>query len=342
MTEALPPGSHLRRLAFGFMTTYTVRAALQLKLVDAFDDAPRTGAEVAAALGLPAETVTRLLRALTVLGLFTEPETGRFAVTGEGHLLGQGHPGAQSALVEMFTDPVMTRGWEGMAESVRTGRPAFDDVFGKPFFAHLAEDPAKSALFNASMSEGSRAVARILPQAFDFGRFASVTDVGGGDGTLLTEILQAHPSVRGAVFDSAEGGAAATGRFEAAGLADRTSVLAGDFFAEVPDGSDVYLLKSIIHDWDDDRCATILRHCRAVMPPDGRLLLVEPVLPEVVRPGTPPGLYLSDLNMLVNVGGRERTRTDFENLCYRANLEATDARPLGDTGFWLIEAIPAP
>ncbi|MFK0243470.1 methyltransferase [Amycolatopsis azurea] len=340
MTEALPPGAHLRRLSFGFMTTYTVRAVLRLRLVDAFDDASRAASEVATELNLPAETVTRLLRASTALGLFTEPVADHFAVTEEGRMLGQDHPASQAALVEMFTDPVMTRGWEGMAESVRTGKPAFDDVFGKPFFAELAGDPVKSALFNASMSEGSRAVARILPKEFDFGRFTSVTDVGGGDGTLLTEILRTHPSLRGAVFDSAEGGAAAAGRFEEAGLADRASVRIGDFFAAVPAGSEVYLLKSIIHDWDDDRCTTILSHCRAAMPSDGRLLVVEPVLPEIVGPGTPPGLYLSDLNMLVNVG-RERTKKDFETLCHQADLTLTDARPLGETGFWLLEAIPA-
>ncbi|GAA3581927.1 methyltransferase [Amycolatopsis ultiminotia] len=341
MSDTVPDGARLRQLAFGFMTTYAVRAAVELRLVEAFDAQARSATEVAGELALSPEATTRLLRALTALGLFTETEPGHFSPTDEGRLLRGDHPHSLNALVDMFTDPVMTRAWSDLATSVRTGRTTFDDAFGKPFFPHLAENPRKSALFNAAMSDGSRAAGRELAAACDFGRFATVIDIGGGDGTVLAEILQRYPAVRGSVYDTAEGGAAAAGRFAAAGLQDRASVSVGDFFTGVPAGGEAYLLKSIVHDWDDETCRTILGHCRTAVPAHGRLLIVEPVLPDLVTPGAPPGLYLSDLNMLVNVGGRERTRADFENLCGAAGFRVAQVQPVPGTGFCLIEAEPA-
>ncbi|MFB6720197.1 methyltransferase [Kribbella sp. NPDC056345] len=336
------PGSQLRQLIFGFMPAYVVRATAQLGVVDAFGGVPRPTEEVAAELGLPVDSTRRLLRALTALGLFAEHEDDHFEVLPEADLLGRDHPASVQAIVAMFTDPLMTRGWEELATAVRNGRTTFDDIFGQPFFDQLAEEPVKSALFNASMSAATRGVAAAAPSAYDFGRFTSVLDIGGGDGTLLTAILQAHPDLRGAVLDSAEGAAQAPARYADAGLTDRASVVVGDFFSAIPDGYDLHLVKSIIHDWSDDRCEEILRHSRASIPADGRLLIVEPILPDRAQPGLTPGLYLSDLNMLVNVGGRERTRADFESLLKRAGYELTAVHALPpETGFWLIEGTPA-
>ncbi|MGH3995637.1 MAG: methyltransferase, partial [Pseudonocardiaceae bacterium] len=167
--------------------------------------------------------------------------------------------------------------------------------------------------------------------------------IGGGDGTLLAAILRENPRLRGILFDTAAGSAESSVRLGDAGVAQRCRVEVGDFFARVPAGAQLYLLKSVVHDWDDDRAATILGHCRSVIPDEGRLLLIEPVPPETVDPEGGPGPYLTDLNMLVNVGGRERTRTDFEALLTRSGFTLTRIRSLPSPQvFQLIEAAPEP
>ncbi|MGW4369751.1 methyltransferase [Nocardia takedensis] len=329
------------RLTVGYMTSYAVRAAARTKLVDAFDG-PRPVVEAAAAAGLPAGSTRRLLRALTALGVFSEPVPDTFEPTATGELLRSGSVGSMGAFVEMFTDPVMARASEELESGVRTEATTFEAVFGKPFFEHLAEHSQMSRLFNASMSQATHVVAQALAQRYDFGRPDLVVDVGGGDATLLSAILAAHSDVRGIVYDSAEGIADAHARLNEAGVGERSSTQVGDFFASVPAGADVYLLKSIIHDWDDDRAAVILGHCRAALPEHGRLLIIEPILPDRAEPGVAAGLYLSDLNMLVNVGGRERTGEDFERLCRRTGFAVARTEPLLPDGtFWLIEAVPA-
>ncbi|RZQ59651.1 methyltransferase [Amycolatopsis suaedae] len=332
--------AHLMRLVMGNMASQTVRAAVELTVFDALGEHTRSAAEVAAELDLAEQPATRLLRALAGLGLCTEPEAGTFRATPAGELLRTGHEHSVHAFASMFTDPVMTAAWAELPFSVRTGQTAFDEVFGKPFFAQLREEPEKSALFNASMHDGTVAVAETLASHYDFSGFGTALDIGGGDGTLLAPVLREHPNLHGVVFDSAEGGAQAPERLAAAGVGDRASVTAGDFFSAVPGGADVYLIKSILHDWDDDRCVTILRHCRTVIPDDGVLLIIEPVLPELADPAL-AGLYLSDLNMLVNVGGRERTRAEFVQLCERAGFGLSTAGPIPGTAFWLLEAQPA-
>ncbi|AHH99905.1 methyltransferase [Kutzneria albida] len=341
MTDPAQDRARLTQTVLGFMAAQTVRAAVRLTLADAFGDATRDHAEVAAELDLPAGTVNRLLRALAALGLFAEPEPGRFALTSTGALLRTDRPDSLHSFVDMFTDPVMIRAWEELPHSVRTGRTSFDELFGEPFFAHLRGHPDKSALFNASMSQGTRALAETLPEVFDASRFHTALDIGGGDGTLLVPLLKANPALRGIVFDSAEGSAQAPDRLAAAGLTERCTVSHGDFFTGLPSGADLYLIKSILHDWDTDRCVTILGHCRSVLPEHGRLLIIEPVLPPTVVPGGPAGLYLSDLNMLVNVGGRERTLADFHELCQRAGFAVEVAEPVPPAGgFWCLVARP--
>ncbi|WP_414503796.1 methyltransferase [Streptomyces sp. NEAU-L66] len=331
----------LVQIACGAMATYTVGAAVRLGVVDQIADGARTADELAAECAAHPQAMGRLLRALAGLGLLDERAGGTFTVTPAGALLrSDGHRSLHS-FVRMFSDPTMLRAWERLDESVRTGETSFDAVFGKDFFGHLAEQPELSADFNAAMSDGTRDTAAVLPSAFDFGRFTTVADIGGGDGTLLAAILRAHPSLGGILFDSAEGLAQAGTKLAREGLADRCSLVAGDFFATAPVGADVYLLKSVIHDWNDAQCTDILRHCRRVIPDGGRLLIVEPVLPPVVDASVSGVVYLSDLNMLVNVGGRERTRDDFAQLCRAAGFEIRTVTRLPEPSrFSVIEAAP--
>ncbi|MEU5570653.1 methyltransferase [Streptomyces coeruleorubidus] len=330
----------LVRLVFGGMAAQTVRAAVRLRIVELIGDTPRPAADVAADAGAEPQPMTRLLRALAGLGLLREHGFGTFAVAPAGLLLAPGRPDSLTSFVRMFTEPAIIRAWEHLDDSVRTGDVAFDTVFGTDFFSHLARQPELSGEFNAAMSQATAETAAALPHAFDFGRFGSVTDVGGGDGTLLAGVLVAFPGLTGVVHDTSEGLAQAPENLRRHGLTERCSLIAGDFFRSVPEGSDLYLMKSILHDWPDDRAVRILRHCRAALPPGGRVLILEPVLPEIVRADDDGSTYLSDLNMLVNVGGRERTRKDFEALCEAAGLSLTSVTPLPEAEpFSLLEAV---
>ncbi|WP_028798090.1 methyltransferase [Streptomyces purpureus] len=337
----------IARLAFGSMAAQTLRAAVRLRVVELIGGTVRPAAEVAADAGAGAQPMTRLLRALAGLGLLKEHAPRSFSVTPAGALLAPGHPDSLRSFVRMFTEPAIVRAWEHLDDSVRTGEITFDAVFGTDFFSHLAQDPELSAEFNAAMSQAVAETAAALPHAFDFGRFATVTDVGGGDGTLLAGVLRAHPGVSGVVFDTPEGLAEAPRTVERHGLEGRCSLVAGDFFRSVPAGSELYLIKSVLHDWSDEQVVTILRHCREALKPGGHVLIVEPVLPEVVDTHTEADVsdggvtYLSDLNMMVNIGGRERTREEFEDLC-RHGLSVTSVTPLADAApYSLIEAVAA-
>jgi predicted O-methyltransferase YrrM len=340
------------RMVFGQMAARTVATAVELGVVDRLTDKGRTPAELAAELDTHPTATLRLLRALGALGLLSEqdddhdddrdggPGAIRFHATPAGGLLARDHPRSMADFVAMFTDPVMTASWERLGDAVRTGDTTFDAVFGVPFFDHLAQRPELSRTFNASMRQASRAVAATLPAAYDASWAGTVADIGGGDGTVLAALLAATPGARGILFDTAPGSAEAPEVLAAAGVADRVEVVHGDFFADAPT-ADLVLVKSVLHDWDDDRCATLLGHVRRRIPEGGRLVVIEPVLAERVADAPSPGTYLSDLNMLVNVGGRERTEAEFRDLFARGGFSLDRVVPLpAQVGFCLLEATP--
>ncbi|MFI7895380.1 methyltransferase [Streptomyces sp. CACIS-1.16CA] len=333
----------LSRLVLGQMATQALGAAVRFDVFDRIGPGTLSADALAESLGTHPQATLRLLRALAGLQLLSETEPGLFRTTAAGDFLRTGTAGSMAAMARMFTDPVMLRGWDLLDESVRTGRTTFSTVFGTDFFGHLKEHPELSAAFNEAMSQGTRLTAATVPHHFDFGRFSTLVDIGGGgDGTLLASVLREHPKLRGVLFDTAEGLAQAPRRLADEGLTERVALETGDFFASAPAGGDLYLLKSIIHDWDDERCATILRHIRDVIPAHGSLLIVEPVLPATVPADPPGGVYLTDLNMLVNVGGRERTADDFASLCTAGGFVLRSVTPLPAPNiFQIIEASPA-
>jgi hypothetical protein len=331
----------LPRHLFGAFAAHTIGAAVRLGVVEAIGDRQRTAAEVAAGCESDPGSTLRLLRAMTAMKLLAESEPGVYRVTPAGRLLDAGQPGSLASLARVFTEPWMVRAWEDLTGSVRTGRPAFPAFFGQSFFDYLQDRPEASAEFNAFMGEATRASAHLLPDHVDFGRFGTVVDVGGGDGTLLATVLRRYPGVRGVIYDTPSGLAQAADVMRRAGVEDRFTAEQDDFFVSVPGGGDLYLLKAVLHDWNDERCLTILRNVRQAMPDDGRLLIVEAVLPDRVDPKLIGG-YLGDLNMLVNLGGRERTADDFRALCEKAGFVAPAFERLpipGDVS--LIQATPA-
>jgi hypothetical protein len=328
----------LVQLVFGSMAAQAVGTAARLGVADVLGDAERTAEEVAVSTGTDPGATTRLLRALAALELLTETSPDTFALTPIGALLRRDRPDSVHAFATMFTDNAMVDAWQRLDDAIRTGDTTFDAVFGTDWFGYLKDNPTLSATFNASMAQGTLLTASVLPDHYPFDRFTTVADIGGGNGTLLAGILGKHPGVRGLLYDSEEGVAQADETLTGYDVTIRT----GDFFTEVPAGADLYLIKSVLHDWDDDRCVTILRNCREVMPENGRLLIIEPVLPDTVNGTMPPVMYLSDLNMLTLLGGQERTRAEFESVCRRAGFTLTDVIPLPPpVAFSILEAVPA-
>nr|WP_042179898.1 methyltransferase [Kibdelosporangium sp. MJ126-NF4]ADB02856.1 AzicL [Kibdelosporangium sp. MJ126-NF4]CEL14087.1 O-demethylpuromycin-O-methyltransferase [Kibdelosporangium sp. MJ126-NF4]CTQ88453.1 O-demethylpuromycin-O-methyltransferase (EC 2.1.1.38) [Kibdelosporangium sp. MJ126-NF4] len=332
-------GQALMRLVWGYTSTGLVVAAMRLELPDRLASATRSTVDLADEMGVHEPSLRRLLRALTAIGLTSETSAGHYALTPVGALLRKDVPDSLHAVVRVSTDETILRGWRDLDWSVRTGQTAFDRIHGTDFFAHIAENAELSALFNASMGAGTTEVAEAVTKHYDFSRFGTVVDVGGGNGTLLAPILAAEPELRGIVFDSEEGVEQAAGVLADAGVADRCEIVAGDFFRAVP-RADLYLLKNILHDWDDTRSAAILANCRAAIPEHGRLLLVESVLPATPEPGGPPDDYLMDINMLVNFGGRERTEGEFHALLTAAGFQPRHAVRVGELDDHLIEAVP--
>ncbi|MBF6266293.1 methyltransferase [Nocardia farcinica] len=330
----------LMNMMFGTICSQVVGTAARLGLADHLGEDELDYRELAARTDTHPGALARLLRALAALEIVVETGPGTFRLGEAGLPLRTDRPDSQAAAVLLFTDPALLDSWKLTEEAVRTGRPTFETLYGTDFFSFLATRPELSERFNATMRQVSLPIAHLVPVSYDFTRHRTVVDVGGGDGTLIAQILRGARSVRGVVFDSPTGVAEAASTLAAAGVADRCRVEAGDFFTAVPAGGDLYVLKNILHDWDDDRCVTILDRCRAVVPADGRVLIVESVLPDTVDTAD-PAPYLTDISMLVNMGGQERTRAEYERLCRRAGFAVVAAHPtVFPTSYSLLEAMP--
>ena len=241
-----------------------------------------------------------------------------------GDYLRSGGPGSSRATALLFGGPLMAA-WDELLHAVQTGKPTFERVLGMDPFRYMAEHPEEAAIFNDAMTAGSTHAAKGVPVAYDFSPFKTVVDAGGGlDGALLAAILKANPAVRGVLFELPHVAEGAKKPIADAGLAGRCEIVSGDFFESVPGGADAYILKGVIHDWDDARSIKILQNCHRAMSSKGRLLLVELVLPARVdhSPWSQIGTG-SDVNMLVNIGGRERTDAEFEALFAAAGFKLT-------------------
>ncbi len=219
------------------------------------------------------------------------------------------------------------RAWGELRHAVRTGGTAFEHLFGMRSFQHLALHPERAAIFDAYMGDLTRRSTAAILASHNFSRYRHIVDVGGGNGALLSSILAAVPEAEGAIFDTTAGIAGARCRLEQAGVADRCRIIAGDFFATVPEGGDAYILKSILHDWEDDRAVVILENCRRAMRPESRLLVVERLLPERTEfSDAHREIMMMDLHMLVGPGGSERTAAHYDRLFAAAGLKSIGAR----------------
>ena len=332
------PRERLERHLGSNIPRHLVYVAAKLGLAERLADGSRSGAELAVMVGAHAETLRRVLRAMVSIELLIEEDDGRFALAEAGRLLRRDAPEGLAGRVIQGVELGMA--WGGLLNAVLTGEPPFEHVFGEGPFPHFARDPAVAARGARHNPGTSWEVAEAIAEAYDFSRFETVVDVGGGDGIVVAAILQRYPHLSGIVFDQphlVEDARRCTAQH---GVDGRTRAVGGDFFEEVPEG-DVYVLKTILHDWDDARATRILERCRAAMSPQGRVLVVELLLPERVAEG---GGFLGDMMMLVETGGRERTEQEFASLFAAAGLALTEVTPLQAGrygGRVLIEGAPA-
>ena len=329
------PTQTLLQMTSGYWISQMIYVAAKLGIADLLQNGARTCEELAHSTGAHARSLYRVMRALASVGVFSESEGGRFALTPLAAALRTGDPSSMRALAIMLGEESY-RAWGDLLYSVKTGEPAFDRVFHARRFEYLARHPEAADVFNEAMTGFFERVHAAVVKAYDFSRVAQVVDVGGGNGALLTMILKANPRARGILFETPAVIRDAQKHIEAAGLADRCAAVPGDFFESIPAGGDTHVLAHVMQSFDDDRCVTILGHCRRALPPDGTLLLVEPV----IAPGNEPSsAKLLDLHMLVVTGGRQRTRTEYEALLEAAGFRL--ARVIAtDSGESVIEAKP--
>ncbi|MFF2354575.1 methyltransferase [Kitasatospora sp. NPDC058115] len=323
-----PPAETLLRLLTGAWTTQALAAAARLRLPDALHrDGPADPRTLARRTGTHPRALTTLLRYLTMLGV-VEPEGDGHRLTAVGDLLCEDAPGSMRPLALLYGGPFY-RSFGALDHTVRTGEPAFDHLFGENHFDHFARDPALADLFDRSMAASARMFDPVpghpvLTAAARTPAGATVVDVAGGNGELLARVLAAHPRLRGVLLERPHAVEAARRTMAAAGCADRCAYRTGDF-ADVPAGGDVYLLSRVLHDWDDERCRAILRHCARAMPAHADLLVLERLLP---ADGSPSLATAWDLHMMCNVGGRERRADQYAALLADAGLALLDRTAL--------------
>ncbi len=315
----------------GYRMTQAVYVAAMLGIADLLEDGPQSSEALARSVGAPADTVHRVLRALASIGIFEETADGHFAPTPAGALLRSSAPDSLRAAAIFFGDHRHWEQWGHLIDSVKSGVPARGTFSDDAFAQRALKDPEGMAIFNSAMSALTAPVHAGVLAAYDFSAVKTLVDVGGGHGALIAAILTANSEIRGILFDIPAVIEGARTRIEAAGLSSRCRLEAGDFFKEVPSGADTYMLKWVIHDWDDERSLLILKNCRAAMSEGNRLLLIERVLPQRAQP-TPSAVlapFFADLNMLVLTSGRERTEEEYRRL-------------LGAAGFKVTRNVPTP
>lgn len=327
----------LIQLLTGAWATRAVATAARLGIPELLASGPKTAQDVAAKTGCDAGATYRILRALASLDVLKRRADGTFVLTAIGDRLRADAPGTFRDAFIAETDTVHWRSWENVADAVRTGKPQPKEVFGMPAFDYYGKNPAEGEQFGKAMQNISRFAAGAVLEAYDFSGVKTIMDVGGGNGSLALAILGKYPQMRGKVVDLPYMENQADAGIRAAGAADRCGFEACDFFEAVPKGADAHVLKFILHDWTDEECVRILNRCRESLEPGGRLLVVEMLVPEEIRPDF---VMLMDVNMLVMTGGRERTEKEFGALLPKAGFKMTRVVPT-KSPFSVVDARPA-
>jgi hypothetical protein len=327
----------LLRLISGYRISQAVYVAARLGVADLLRDGPRDNEDLARATATHPASLYRVLRVLAGVGVLEEVGRRRFALGPLGVYLRSDAPGSVRSLATYCGQDPHWRIWGALLHTVRTGQPAFDDLYGQGLFEFLGQHPDAAALFDESMAVLTAEVGPAVAAAYDFSDIRTLVDVGGGRGHALVPILRTNPTMRAILFDLPHVVEGARPLLAEAGVADRCELAGGSFFEVVPSGGDAYLLNHVIHDWDDEHSVAILATCRRAMGPTSRLLLVERDLPTDNRQALPA--MLSDLSMMIQLGGGERSVQEYGDLLARAGLVLTRTVPTAH-GESVIEAAP--
>jgi len=314
-----PLRNEMMQIATGYWLSKAVFCAAKANVAEQLAAGPKPVAELAAAAEVDAENLFRVLRALASVGIFMETEPGVIALTERAEFLRADHPQSMKHFALMVGDELF-EAWADLFHAVQTGQSAVEKRFGRDFFAEIAKDLQKSEVFDRAMQEIHGGETALMLEAYDFSQFRTVLDVGGGNGSTLCGLLQAHSDLHGQLVDLPQVVEQARRLIAEAGLSDRIDLFPGDFFKKVDGSADCVVMRHVLHDWGDEDSATILRNCRRALADGGRLLIVE----KVITPGNEPSFAkLLDLNMLA-IGGKERTEDAYRELLQAAGFELSD------------------
>ena len=322
-TQAVDVYQQMNMMVTSHWVPQVVRAAVDLSLADHLAEGGLTADEVAQRENSASGTTFRLMRACVVLGLLTADPEGRFHSTPLLETLRKDAPGSLRGLALATTLPGQWLAWNEFSASVRAGRSQAVAALGTDFFDYLEKHPSEARDFSEGLTSTTSLWTREAAQVIDTTGVRLAVDIGGANGSLLHLLLEGNPSLRGIVFDRPNIIDRAAAETAQKGLTERTEVVGGDFFQSVP-SADLYLLKMILHDWDDERCVTILKNCRAAMTPGGRITVVEMIVGELSDPGP---AALMDMNMLAAVPGQERSLREYDALLSAAGLRRTAVLP---------------
>jgi hypothetical protein len=335
--ETKSPAAWMKEKVYGYWFSQALHCAAALNLADIIhQNGPSRVSELAKKTGSNEKNLYRLLRLLASEEVFEETEKGVFALTPRASQLRSDIPGSQYAMAIMSGSEHYLAS-SRMIDAVRSGRCAYEIAHGKPLFEYLKDHPGSARIFDMAMQSIHGTETKQMLDAYDFSRFATLMDIGGGNGSLLVEVLRANPGLKGVLFDQGHVIEAVRGFMESHGFANRCQLISGDFFVSVPKGADACLLRHIIHDWDDETSVKLFRIIREVLPANGRMLVVDAVLPEGNTPH--PG-KLFDWIMMGIPGGVERTEAEFRDILQQGGFKVERIVPTAGLNS-IIEAIPA-
>lgn len=334
--QELPPTAVVMQMAMSFIVSQAISVAAKLHIADYLKDGAKTLAELAQSTGAHEPSLYRLMRGLTSAGVFVKNEDGRFANNELSDVLREDHPESIRAAAHMICDHEHWTAHGNMLHSVKTGEIAFDYTFGMPVFPYFSEHPKVAEVFDNAMTSFSAPIAEAVAKTYDFSEADTIADIGGGHGYLLSKILQTAPDARGVLFDQPQVIEGAGNILKKKGTAERVATVSGDFFAEIPVEADIYLMKFILHDWNDEQSETILKNIAKSAKTGAKVLLVELVVEE--DDNAPSLSKVMDLNMLVMTGGKERTAKEYAELFERSGFRLTNVIPT-PSAMQIVEAV---
>ena len=324
MIQQLPPPVQLMQMLFGFAATRAIGVTAELRIADLLKDGAKTADELALQTSVHARSLYRVLRACASVGVYAEDNEKKFSLTPLAEPLLSNAPGSLRAFAEMISCDWQFQTWAELPYSVKTGKPSFDKVHGKSSFDYFWSNEKAGKVFNDAMTSNSAFTSVAVVNAYDFSSIKKLIDIGGGHGFLLASILAKNDNLKGVLYDTPAIVAEAEKLLKEHGVTQKCETVGGDFFSSVPAGGDGYIMKHIIHDWNDNQCITILQNCRNAMADGGKVLVVEMVVPEGNEPS--PAKFL-DLQMLQYLPGCERTEKEYEELFDKAGLKLTRIIP---------------